>query len=229
MEGNASVESELLTHAQCSEIFETAARTAHASGVTDVEVLLGATESALTRFANNAIHQNVAEQRRFLSVRVILDRRTARATVNRFSEEAIRQAVEQAVEIARSRTADPDLPPLAEPAEGRHVNRYYASTAAMTPRQRAEAVAEAISLVHAATQTAAGIFSTGQSVEAILNSRGLSGYYLDTQAQFSITAMADDSPRSHAAPQARLRSQPVPAMCSQAATLSSSNPRQWGT
>ena len=40
--------------------------------------------SALTRFANNTIHQNVAEQAQWLSVRVQLDQKTARATTNRF-------------------------------------------------------------------------------------------------------------------------------------------------
>ena len=45
---------------------------------------------ALTRFANNTIHQNVAEQDRWISVRVALDHRTARATTNRFDPDSIR-------------------------------------------------------------------------------------------------------------------------------------------
>ena len=42
-------------------------------------------------------------------------------------------------------------------------------------------------------QTAAGIYSTGQSVEAIFNSRGVAAWHAETMAQFSITAMAADS------------------------------------
>jgi hypothetical protein len=67
---------------------------------------------ALTRFANNTIHQNVAEQDRWLSVRVALDHRTARATTNRFDPDSIRGAVEQALALARSAAPNPDLLPL---------------------------------------------------------------------------------------------------------------------
>jgi predicted Zn-dependent protease len=54
-------------------------------------------------------------------------------------------------------------------------------------------VAEAIRIVEGAGQTAAGIYSTGQSVEAIFNSRGVAGWHAETMAHFSITAMAGDS------------------------------------
>ncbi len=186
-------ESDLLTRAECREIFSRALQAARSLGAPDIEVMVGAHDSALTRFANNNIHQNVAERRRFLSVRSVLDHRTARATTNRLDDASIRAVVEQAVAITRSSEPDPDLLPLAEPAELRAVDRFCPSTAQSTPQERADAVAEAIALVEGAGQTAAGIYSTGQSVEATLNSRGVFAYYFDTLAQFSITAMAGDS------------------------------------
>jgi predicted Zn-dependent protease len=73
------------------------------------------------------------------------------------------------------------------------VERFCPSTAQTTPGDRARIVAEAIDHVRSASQTAAGICATSQSVEAILNSRGVFAYYHDTQGQFSITAMAGDS------------------------------------
>ncbi len=186
-------ESDLLTRAECWEIFSRALQAARSLGAPDIEVMVGAHDSALTRFANNTIHQNVAERRRFLSVRAVLDHRTARATTNRLDDASIRAVVEQAVAITRSSEPDPDLLPLAEPAELRAVDRFCPSSAQSTPEERADAVAEAIALVEGAGQTAAGIYSTGQSVEATLNSRGVFAYYFDTLAQFSITAMAGDS------------------------------------
>ena len=86
---------------------------ARALGVSDVEALFGAHCGALTRFANNTIHQNVAEQDRWISVRVALDQRTARATTNRFDPDSIRAAVAQALTLARSAAPNPDLLPLA--------------------------------------------------------------------------------------------------------------------
>jgi predicted Zn-dependent protease len=186
-------ESELLTRDRCREIFDQVLRAAKASGAGEVELMLGATASALTRFANNTIHQNVAERHRFLSVRTILDHRTARATTNRLDGDSIRAAVAQAVEITRAQSPNPDLLPLAEPAEQDEVDRFCPSTAAFTPRERARTAAEAIAHVREASQTAAGIFAANQSVEAILNSRGLFAYYHDTTGQFSITAMQGDS------------------------------------
>ena len=51
-------------------------------GATEAEVLLVARDPPLTRFAENQIHQNVAEQDVEVRVRVVLGRRWERATVN---------------------------------------------------------------------------------------------------------------------------------------------------
>jgi len=192
MGDDGMAESELLTRAQCREIFERAERAARAGGA-EVEILLGVNSFALTRFANNTIHQNVAEERRFASIRTVLGQRTARATTNRFDEASIRATVAQALEITRAQQEDAELLPLAEPAPIDEVDHFCPSTAAATPMERASTVAEAIRIVESASGTAAGIFSTGDSVEAVLNSRGVFGYYFDTGAQFSITAMGADS------------------------------------
>ena len=107
----------LLTHKRAEEIFTAAAAAARALGVRDVEVIIGAGANALTRFANNTIHQNVAERSGYLSVRALVDGRTARASTNRLDPEGIRRAVEQAVTVARLQAPDPELLPLAGPAE----------------------------------------------------------------------------------------------------------------
>ena len=186
-------ESESLSRDQCRTIFERVFHAARAAGADDVELTLGATASALTRFANNAIHQNVSEHHRFVSIRTVADHRTARASTNRFDDESIRAAAKQAVEITRAQEPDPDLLPMAEPATVNEVDRFSAATARTTPRERAEIVAESIGHVSGASQTAAGICASRQSAEAILNSRGVFAYYHDTLGQFSITAMAGDS------------------------------------
>jgi len=184
---------EILSQSQCHEYFDSIQQAAKALGVSDVEALFGAHFGALTRFANNTIHQNVAEQDRWISIRVALDHRTARATTNRFDSDSIRAAVEQALALARSAAANPDLLPLTEPSVISETKRFDAPTAAATPEHRGRAVTEAIRIVESAGQTAAGIYSTGQSIEALFNSRGVAAWHAETMAQFSITAMADDS------------------------------------
>jgi predicted Zn-dependent protease len=174
-------------------VFGQVVDTARALGVTEIEAIVADSDEALTRFANNAIHQNVAERSTHLSVRPVIDGRTARASTNRLSGDAIREVVAEAIAIARLTEPDPDLPPLASPADYQRVERWFETTARATPEERARAVAEAIRAVEAAGQTAAGIYSTGQSAFSLLNSRGVLARHTETMARFSITAMAADS------------------------------------
>ena len=191
--GDEKLAAPVLSMEQCREIFAQVERFARAYGIADVEVLFAAHRDALTRFANNIIHQNVAEQAQWLSLRVAVDQKTARATTNRFDRDSIQRTVEQAAALARSVAPDLELLPMAEPAPVPELRRFDGPTAAASPDDRARAVSEAIRLVEAAGQTAAGIYSTGQTFEAIFNSRGVIGSHQETLAQFSITAMAEDS------------------------------------
>jgi len=168
-------------------------RAARGQGVDEVEAILATSNQALTRFANNAIHQNVAELSSTLSVRARIDGRTARASTNRLDSDAIRDVVEQAIAITRLTEPDEESLPLAEPAEYRKVDRWSEATAQVTPHERARAVAEAIAAVESAGQTAAGIYSTDANEFTLLNSRGIHAHYRETMARFSITAMADGS------------------------------------
>ena len=186
-------ESELLTRADCQKVFGAVFEYTQAMGVDDLEVSLEATATALTRFANNTIHQNVAERRRHLSVRIVLDGRTARAGTNRLDENSIECVVEEAITATRSQDPDPELPPLAEHVEVDEADRFSPHTARNSPSERARTVAEAIRILEAAGQTAAGFYAANRSVEAILNSHGLFHYSCETLAQFSITALAGDS------------------------------------
>jgi predicted Zn-dependent protease len=184
----------LIEPARCQAIFDRVVDAARALGIADVEAMLMAGSSALTRFANNAIHQNVAERTAHLSVRVQIDGRTARATTNRLDDANIRQVVAESVDLTKLQEPDPALLPLcAADLPASSPNRWHAPTACVTPAARAMAVAEAIGIVESSGQNAAGIYSTSDSLFALLNSNGTFGYYPETMAQFSITAMAPDS------------------------------------
>lgn len=186
-------ESELLRRKQCEEILLATQAAAHRYGIADVEIHLQASSEALTRFANNAIGQNVAERSTTLSVRVLENGRTARASTNRLHRNGIESAVDHAVALTRASAPITDLLPLFEdptPADG---SRWSEAAAACTPAQRAAGVAEAIRVIQSRGQMAAGIYATAENVEALLNSRGLSRYYFDTLTTFSVTSMTADS------------------------------------
>lgn len=187
------MDTELLSRRRLDEVFQEITSAARAAGVGEVEALIAANASALTRFANNRIHQNVAQRNCLVSVRVITEGRTARASTNQLDRASIVRTVEQAIAITRSSEPAADLQPLLGPQQYPDVVRHHGATVAITPEDRGKAVAEAIAVVEAAGETAAGIFETEESVSALLNSEGLVAYYPETSSTFSITALAADS------------------------------------
>ena len=168
-------------------IVDTVLRLANSIGVAETEVHVDETISALTRFANNAIHQNVAEHTVNVSVRTQVDQRTARATTNRTDEDSLRAAIEASLSLAHSQPKNSNLLPMPGKQRYRGVNRFIKQTAALTPEDRALAVRRVCDLAVKKGQTAAGIFSSAQSQSAMGNSRSLFTAYRDTHAVFSIT------------------------------------------
>jgi predicted Zn-dependent protease len=163
------------------------------SDADETEVEIGVVTDALTRFANNTIHQNVAEQVLNVSVRTVFDGRTARATTNKTDEESLRRVVAVSKALARSRPRNPDLLPMPGPQKYAKVSRYFENTAQATPADRARAVARVAEMAEKRKHTAAGIFTTGVTQSAIANANGLFAAHRQTRAEFSITILESDS------------------------------------
>ena len=151
--------------------------------------------SALTRFANNTIHQNVAEENVAISVRTVFGGRTARATTNKFDDESLQRVVQSSESLARVQHPDDEVLPMI----GRQLpgeldpSRYFEQTAAITPERRAEVVEKIVAIAQKHKLTTAGIFSTAENVEGIFNSRGLADWHTQTSSEVSITMLAGDS------------------------------------
>jgi PmbA protein len=184
---NPSPKQQLMTERALRGIVDTVLRLAKSIGVAETEVHVDETISALTRFANNGIHQNVAEHTVNVSVRTQVEQRTARATTNRTDEDSLRAAIEASLSLAHSQPKNPNLLPMPGKQRYRGVNRFVKQTASLTPEDRARAVRRACDLAIKKGQTAAGIFSSAQSQSVMGNSRGLIAAYRDTHAVFSIT------------------------------------------
>src|SRR4029077_17716723 len=99
----------MLTQDKAGGIFE---RIKKFSTAEEVEVLFSGGKFALTRFANNTIHQNVAEENHVLSVRTAFGAKTARASTNKFDDESLRQVVMSSESLAKVQHPDPDLLPM---------------------------------------------------------------------------------------------------------------------
>jgi PmbA protein len=185
----------MLTQNQAAEIF---ARVRKHSTADEVEVLVYGGKSALTRFANNVIHQNVAEENYGVSVRTAFGGRTARATTNKFDDESLKRVVQSSESLAKIQHPDSDLLPMSTASEAGSAreaqpSRHFAATANVTPVERAETVKKIIAIAERHKLTTAGICSTSESVEGIFNSRGLTDWHTQTSSEISITMLAGDS------------------------------------
>jgi len=187
----------MLTHDQAADIFS---RIKKHSSADEVECLFYGGRSALTRFANNTIHQNMAEENYGVSVRTVFSGRTARATTNKFDNQSLSKVVKASEDLARVQAPDADLLPVPSTGEDARApkiisvpSRHFSETAALTPAQRSESVGKIVSVAQKHKLTTAGIFSSSETVEGIFNSRGLNDWHAQTSAEISITMLAFDS------------------------------------
>jgi PmbA protein len=198
------------------------------SSADETEALIGSTSYALTRFANNTIHQNIAEETISVSVRAVVDQRTARASTDKLDDDSIRQTCESAIALARLQPADSGLLPLLGRQSYREVRRFFPETAELSPRARAETVGQVIHRAERDGLTAAGIFSSGATVGALFNSRGMAAFHEETISEFSVTMMSGSGSgwAKHTTP--NCRSIEVDALAERAArkALESQEPRE---
>lgn len=164
-----------------------------ASRADQTEVVISGGESALTRFANSTIHQNVHEVEVELRIRAVAGKRIGVAITNKLDERAVRQAVTDALENALHSPEDPDFRTLPGPAPIIPVSAHARSTAAYTPEQRARDVKSVCDRATAEHLEASGMWSTREREVAVANSLGAYGYHTATVAAFKAVVMSSDS------------------------------------
>ncbi|MFI5266258.1 MAG: TldD/PmbA family protein [Chloroflexota bacterium] len=158
------------------------------------EALVTTSDEALTRFANNTIHQNVAERNSTLRVRVVMGKRIGVATANSLEARAVRDAAEAACTIARFSEENTDFVSLPSAERASAIPEAFSkSTAASTPEQRARAVQTIIRRAEQDKLVAAGAFSTSCEEVAIANSLGVFDYQPWTSAEATLVVMGETS------------------------------------
>ncbi len=192
-------------------------------GATEAEVLVSAGDSALTRFANSEIHQNVAERSVSVSLRYVVGRRIAVVSTGKVDTEGLRSLVHRAAAIARSceeledwvGLPGPDgaatsmatgLDPAARAAAVRGAPVTASSsaiawsqgTANATPEFRADAVRAVITAADAVGVAAFGAFSTDAEAVAVANSQGIRAAENRTSSQLLTVHMSPDGGTGYA-------------------------------
>jgi PmbA protein len=159
----------------------------------EAEVILTTSDSALTRFANNIIHQNVAERDAEFSLRYFIGKQAGSATTNRTDAAGLDELVARARANALASPADPDYPGLPEPSSYTTAPAFDQATANYSPENRAKAVGGVCRLAVEKGLNASGAFSTGYGELAVSNTHGVFAYHYSTMADFQTVVMSDDS------------------------------------
>lgn len=156
----------------------------------ETEVMVTEWDSALTRFANNGIHQNVAERNVDVRVRAVRNGKTGVAEVNQMTERAGADVLHRAVEIAELQSKG-EVVPMPGPAQAKRLAAWSDATAGATPEERADFVDAVCSRAKRAGLKAFGAFSTSAAQFAIANSHGVFHHHRGTQATVNSVVMGD--------------------------------------
>jgi predicted Zn-dependent protease len=183
----------MITTQAARELAHAVVQTALSAGATTAETIVFGNQTALTRFANNRVHQNVASEDTELQVRAVIGDRIGVASTNRANPEGIRACCERAVDAARHSPADPDFPglPAARPVE--QPDRADATTLAFDPTARATAVKAIVGECLERGLVAAGSVSADHSVTAVANSLGVDAAMPTAMTRVTVLASGEDS------------------------------------
>jgi len=157
------------------------------------EVTLLFNDAALTRFANNIIHQNVAERDGEVTLRFFIGKQIGTASTNRTDEAGLDELVNRAKANAKTSPEDPNYPGLPEPEAYQHVAAWDQRTAEFSPEKRARAVGAVCQIAVEKGLNASGAFSTGSLKLVVANTEGVFTYHTQTNADFQTVVMSNDS------------------------------------
>ncbi|MFZ2412959.1 MAG: DNA gyrase modulator, partial [Candidatus Cryosericum sp.] len=166
-----------------------------ASDADQTEIVAMTSSSALTWYAENIIHQNVAEHTAQVQVRAVVGKKVGSASTTDCSPEGLELVVQQAAQAARLMTDDPVFPglPSPQPIATERIDGWVAATAASRPEERVLAVKKVIQRSEREGLRAAGTYRVQDSELAVVSSMGVSAYHQYTVAALKAVVMGDDS------------------------------------
>jgi len=180
----------MLGESRCLDLVKAALAACEAD---QAEVMLHSSNSALTRFAESRIHQNVSEVNATLSVRAVLGKRIGCARTNQLTADEARAAARRALDLARVSAENVEFASLPGPQPIPSVDCYAAATAASTPEERAAAARVIAGIAGKSGCTASGSISAEAAELAIGNSLGVLAYTPLTQASLVLVVSDEGS------------------------------------
>ncbi len=175
-----------------SEAFSILDKVLELSPADQTEGLLLGHRTALTRYANSVIHQNVLSKDLAIMVRLVFDKRIGIARTNRTDDVSLRQTVERATRMAKAQRPNKDFISLPEGGKSAQVKGYSPKTADSLPEDRAKVVEDVVSIVKSSGGSKAfGALEASSYSFAVANSVGARAFGEMTTGHLTVTAIRE--------------------------------------
>ena len=140
------------------------------------EAILLTEDSSLTRFADSAVHQHVAERNQTLILRVVLGKKIAVVTTNMLQPSSIKRLLQKANALAKVQHPNEEFISLPGPKPIPEIETFSEKISLLTPHRKVKMIKNLLKEVKEKGGKAFGAFSNGRVELAVVNSLGVETY-----------------------------------------------------
>jgi predicted Zn-dependent protease len=158
----------------------------------ECEINLSGSDNGNIRYARNSVSTSGRVSQFSLVVSSAFGKKQGIATINEFDDASLEKVVRRSEELAQLAPENPEFVSYLGPQKYADPITYVPATAAITPKLRADLVADSLKVAKDSKTVAAGFFEDNTGFNAMLNSKGLFAYNTYTNVNFSITARTED-------------------------------------
>jgi predicted Zn-dependent protease len=158
----------------------------------ECEVNLNGGDNGNIRYARNSVSTSGRVSQFTLAVSSAYGKKQGIATINEFDDASLEKVVRRSEELAQLAPENPEFVSYLGPQTYAEPITYVPATAAITPKLRADLVADSLKIARDNKTVAAGFFEDNTVFAAMMNSKGLFAYNTSTNVNFSITARTED-------------------------------------
>lgn len=158
----------------------------------ECEVNIGGGDSSNIRYARNSVSTSGVISQNNLVVSSAYGKKLGTATINEFDDASLEKAVRRSEELAQLAPENPEFVSFLGPQTYKESKTFVQSTASITPKQRADLVAQSLQVAKDGKAVAAGFLEDNIGYSAMMNSKGLFAYNTGTNTNFSVTVRTED-------------------------------------
>jgi predicted Zn-dependent protease len=158
----------------------------------ECEANLNGASNGNIRYARNSVSTSGGISQTNLVVSSAFGKKLGVATINELDDASLEKVVRRAEELAQLAPENPEFVSFLAPQTYKESITFVPSTAAITPKVRAEAVAGSLKVARESKLVSAGYLEDSNGFAAMMNSKGLFAYNTSTNVNFSVTMRTED-------------------------------------